>query len=567
MLPAISEFLKGAVDESLKRLVQPSGIIAAAIFLLLNLLFIFPPLAAIKSPLVTGYQALDGGWQLVIGTTILLVLSYVLASLSNSILRLMTGELWIDSALIGKWLTNSQREKYRKLKKDLPKDTADPHQIQERYDFQQSYPVDEAYLMPTDLGNALNATSLFINRRYGIDMAALWPHMQSAIADDKALVARLDGDKATLDFLLNLSFMLMVFTVEAGMVYALLGQWLSVLLSLLFLLLAYLIYRTAVGQARSWGDAVEMAFDLHRNDLRTKLGLQEFKSRSEERRAWQEVSKWFIWGATGDEVKAGGTWDHDAFFDKPGDTATATVTCSDNVKVTHTETLITEAEHQEPKPPAQTISGEAGKIEYTVMVSHAPSDSALLGNACPPNSVFVLITDPRVPFIAKVPESALAKEHKWLPAILKTDQWHPTILKTDQSYRLLWQLQTDLPAFASRLLQYRLPIIKYRVGTDNKDLLVSEYKVDLRPAASKVFMHCTITLKGNADLAKAKVEVIDTCLTPTVQPTPAQIANSMQSNPRRLPTTVLDERNGYSWTLTDVKKSSTVTLTYSVMRE
>ncbi len=104
MLPAISEFLKGTFDESLKKLVQPSGIIAAAIFLLLNLLIIYPPLAAKELAIITNFAALDSAWQIVIGLTVLVVLSYMLVSLSNSILRLMTGELWSDSPLIGAWL-------------------------------------------------------------------------------------------------------------------------------------------------------------------------------------------------------------------------------------------------------------------------------------------------------------------------------------------------------------------------------------------------------------------------------------------------------------------------------
>ena len=77
-MPAFSDFLKSTLDESLKKLLQPHGLIPAAIFLLLNLLFVFLPLADVNYPAAEWFLRFSDAWKLLIGTALLLVLGYLL---------------------------------------------------------------------------------------------------------------------------------------------------------------------------------------------------------------------------------------------------------------------------------------------------------------------------------------------------------------------------------------------------------------------------------------------------------------------------------------------------------
>lgn len=98
MLTAVSELLKGTFNESLKKLLQPAGIIAASVFLLLNVLFIVPTLEAQGVQLAVALNQLDDGWKFLLFAAFVIVFAYVLLSLGSTILRLMTGELLTASS-------------------------------------------------------------------------------------------------------------------------------------------------------------------------------------------------------------------------------------------------------------------------------------------------------------------------------------------------------------------------------------------------------------------------------------------------------------------------------------
>ena len=53
----MAEFLKGSVDESLKKLVQPAGLVPAIVLLLLNLGAIYP---AVQIGAIERFAKLDG---------------------------------------------------------------------------------------------------------------------------------------------------------------------------------------------------------------------------------------------------------------------------------------------------------------------------------------------------------------------------------------------------------------------------------------------------------------------------------------------------------------------------
>src|SRR5438034_11188511 len=101
MLATIGDLVKSTFAESLKRPLQPSGLFAAAIFLGLNVGLIYPMLIDGDDPRAQVLRDSGAGTQAAIVALVLLVGSYMLSSLSNAILKLMTGESWSNSAWLG----------------------------------------------------------------------------------------------------------------------------------------------------------------------------------------------------------------------------------------------------------------------------------------------------------------------------------------------------------------------------------------------------------------------------------------------------------------------------------
>jgi hypothetical protein len=310
MFPEISDYLKSTLGGTISNILQPDKIAAATIFLLLNLVDIVVSLGRFNAPaqrLLNDFLSFNSALQVVLVTALILALGYLLLSFNTAFYKLFTGESWMDS-LPGKWLVNNQKqERDRLCDASNRKDQAS---LLKRQKLITSFAKEEAYVYPTSLGNVQNATASYIWHHYGVDMAALWPHMDSTLAGvNKELMGRIDSEKAALDFLVNMTFLLVLFAVELIVQSFFLQTQLSVLLALIPLFLARITYLAATNKARTWGDVVQMAFDFHRDDLRKHLSIRPFTSEEDEREVWQRVSSLFLWGVPADDVFAIGASD------------------------------------------------------------------------------------------------------------------------------------------------------------------------------------------------------------------------------------------------------------------
>ncbi len=148
----------------------------------------------------------------------------------------------------------------------------------------QSLPHDPRYIKPTALGNAFAIMEEYPYQRYGMDAMVFWPRLSGVISEDyQGLIGDL---KTTLDFLLNLSILALLFAAGA------LG---SALLNLslaeaaggfLGLLAAYGLYRGAVNATAEMGEAVMSCFDLYRGALLERYGLNQPESLIAEKHTW-----------------------------------------------------------------------------------------------------------------------------------------------------------------------------------------------------------------------------------------------------------------------------------------
>lgn len=503
MLPGVTEFFSNTFNETLKRLLQPAGLIVASIFVVLNLLFIFPavPQGTVLdiSPVLNGRISVDDPWNIVAVVAVVLVLSYLLLSFSGSILRLMTGEALLGSRTLRPWLIRSQRSQLKLLeelsrrKSSSPRDTYEQDIV--RFERDTTFPIDESYLAPTALGNVMNATAFYLVRRYGIDMTALWPRMESIISEKSALAERVNSEKTTLDFLVNLSFVLTVFATEHLLVYYYIKtDNPQVAWSFAILLSAYLVYRAAVTKARTWGDTIQLAFDLHREDLRKSLGLRESQDRDDERRAWRKVSRWLLWGLEGVPSKY-----LDDVFEARG-TAQSTpglsIECSPNAMVTYSRRSI----RKEVLSDTDHRKAEKSYLSYFVLIS------STLVAAEDTRGVYVLISDPEKPIIDR------------LPRLTNTAAWgdvspEPEILPRERDpdvEDLLWNINS-LPTGEARALRYEF--LEGYLEVEASSNLSVTWPVR-RPGTGRVAAEYEITIQRIGDKKEATIKVYDFRISP-----------------------------------------------------
>ena len=288
-MSTIAEFITGTVNESLKKLLQPVGLIPASLFVLLNLAFVYPSAHADGLDFAETFARLDGATQAAVVALIAFALSYFLLSASSTILDIFGGELIRGSLLhtILVWVQSRRRSRLEGL-------AGENNWYLSRRFYVAPHCEDKRDPLPTALGNVLVATQGAVAGRYGIDMAALWSQFV-ATPDLKDLPARsaVEDERASRDILVNTAFMLWVFALE-GLVYFTLHHPRNALFALLAVPGGYLAYRAAVAKAEAWGDAVETLFDLHRDKLHAALKLKAYKSPNEELEVWQRATRFYL---------------------------------------------------------------------------------------------------------------------------------------------------------------------------------------------------------------------------------------------------------------------------------
>jgi len=151
------------------------------------------------------------------------------------------------------------------------------------------YPPDEAKVMPTRLGNILRAAELYAWKRYGVDAVVLWPRLQPFLPD--GFVNTLRDAKTAMDFMLVMAALSFTFAlIVCILLAAFTTQWLLFLLCALGFPLAWLCYENSLHSARSYGELIKTAFDLHRWKILEGLHIQRPTSYQEEIKIWEDIS-------------------------------------------------------------------------------------------------------------------------------------------------------------------------------------------------------------------------------------------------------------------------------------
>ncbi|HJT57791.1 MAG TPA: hypothetical protein VJ761_14920 [Ktedonobacteraceae bacterium] len=592
MIPAISDFFPTTFTDSLKNFVQPDKMVVATIFLFLNLLDLELILNNVsQSNVLLTFSKLDPALQIVLILIIILVFSYLLLSLNNAIYKLMTGEGWMFTWFGGLWILLQRKRRDRLMRYARASNLSSKVTGLE---IVTGFPKDDRLLDPTRLGNVMNATASYIWHHYGMDMVALWPHMQNVIGTaDPTLSTNINNEKSALDFLVNLTFILFLFAIELVVQSFVFQTHLEVLWALLSLGLAFLIYEVAVSKARTWGDTVQVAFDLHRDDLRQKLNVRPFTDEEDEQQVWAKISRLFLWGVPADDVFALPT--STASSSSTGTPTSAngpTAKTLSNVQpdiqsaITDAKQLISSSD--EGCKLNDTISASNcckyyQYIDYILTVSNNNSPDSSGNGAV--KDIYVYVSDPRLPTIDCVPVAKIWKGEDWnnnqQQSTPKESTDKPTVMarpvlsatgSPNSGQQLLWYIDT-LPPNTSIALFYRLPstlLCKATItSADENQNLVLDLQGEYVDDMGTIDYTITVENKANTPVDRVMLEIFDSRKALPDYPKFGCVwknkdGSSNQDDPQIRQAIPLPKSKSYQWELGTIGANQTFTLRYTL---
>ena len=228
--------------------------------------------------------------------TLVLIASLILHPFQFSLVRLLEG-YWDDSRIsrpfsaLGRRLHRRRRQRLERLAYD-PQTPQEEERQQWAEDRLDQYP-DEDRLLPTRLGNTLRAAEDEAGARYELPtlaaMPRLYPYLSGRFAE--VYVDRRNQLDAAVRFCAVLG---LAAVISAGMLLANGGPWR--VLPLAIALLTWISYQAAVRAAASYGQALYVAFDLHRFDMIKALHYPLPANRAEELDFNQQLHDFFTTG-------------------------------------------------------------------------------------------------------------------------------------------------------------------------------------------------------------------------------------------------------------------------------
>jgi hypothetical protein len=162
----------------------------------------------------------------------------------------------------------------------------------------------EVTIQPTTLGNIIESYNEYSFKRYGMEGEVFWPRLRQVAKGE--LPPLLDDRKIVLDFALTSASLSLLLTFAAGFggpwLWHNAALWASA--ALVGAALTMLFYWLAVIVARQFGELVRTAYDLFRWELLLSLQLKvpTQLALSEERKLWERVSQWIVYGMASSDL-------------------------------------------------------------------------------------------------------------------------------------------------------------------------------------------------------------------------------------------------------------------------
>jgi hypothetical protein len=257
-------------------------------------------------PLEQYFSALQSGTfstqlMIILGTLLLtLVLAHLLQAFSISIVQFWEGywprNLWNrymkTREVTGRW--NYLRGE-RRGASSVNLESFDS--IHERLFY--GYPSREDRLLPTRLGNTLRAAEDYAQTTYGMDAIFWWPRLWLILPE--AAQQQIDDSETPMIALLNFTTQIVLISLFGSIYLGLqfMGAWqlwmafgAACMILIVGLALAFLIYRSAVSQAKVYGMLIRSAVDLYRFDLLKALHQALPPNIDAEQKLWDDLVRW-----------------------------------------------------------------------------------------------------------------------------------------------------------------------------------------------------------------------------------------------------------------------------------
>lgn len=495
-LPILSSLttLFSKVTDEFKSLFQPWSLVAAGIYLFLNLVLIYPVTRRARA--VAVYEDLDTLIQVITATFILFGLGYLINSLGGFFVATANGRL-MRGSFLGRIMLRQQWRRYCMLVGRL--DSVNHTQtVINRAAYQLAYEFpDAANLSLTRLGNVQASVADYSVNQYGAHLDTVWPIVEAALArDDSEMIKKVADEQTSMTFLATVAVLLGFTAVTAVP----LRVWLNdpvwpgnLFIFVTLILVAYVVYRAAALRAAAWGRLVRLALDLHLGKAETALGLRplEGDARFRERRErWKDVSEWLAYG--GLEIE-GIVTNYDPsvnWYEKP-DAESATA-------ITSTTQMRADIHAAERPAPPPSLTGNAvllpgPVIEHVILITHL----AAAGEPDPlqfhkPIGGFVRVTDSRVPVVRAAITGVLHRpngKQETLTAILSPNRDGPDAL--------LWPVARLDYRDSAALTCLLEPLIRLTLGNNGSFAAVAPARSG-RPG--RLVLEFTVTGTGDIEL-------------------------------------------------------------------
>ncbi len=228
------------------------------------------------------------------------MLAYLLRAFTRSIIRIYEGYWsWRRLQALGIWF---QTRRWRRLRsrRALAAQRGDRRRYSHlQAQLYRNFPSREDRILPTRLGNVLRSAEDYSTTRYGLDGVFWWSRLEPLLPE--ALHSRLDAAFMGRAALLNLATLLVLYT--AILLADLLLYWKGGLApegdiwswplgAAVALLVAYVVYRGAVVQARAYGDLIRLCYDEHRFLVLDALHVPRPRTPVEEHALWRRLYRW-----------------------------------------------------------------------------------------------------------------------------------------------------------------------------------------------------------------------------------------------------------------------------------
>jgi len=182
-----------------------------------------------------------------------------------------------------------------------------------------NFPQDPARLMPTRLGNVIQAAEEYSQLTYNFDAPTVWPRLVPHLPpESKTQLEQSSTPLATMLFCATLSFL---FAIIGGILLFSMDDSPLLFLSTVVggLLLSVWCYTGAVQRAVEYGMLIRTAFDLYRHELLKAIGVSLPSSPLEEWKLWPQLMDWwYFYEPPFDAGEGKSAWYYEGKKPKPG---------------------------------------------------------------------------------------------------------------------------------------------------------------------------------------------------------------------------------------------------------